>query len=170
MTSRPTLIQSWVAFTTHQTWDLNLALSQVTALYSKPGFWRYSDLVCITNQLACKLCNQITEDHPEYSLFGEMVKLNATSSRSSFDKVDGFVYTRNLCGNMSNFVCEFDLHMRSHTKWGKRVAIVAIGTPSDQEHLGYDRVGEKSFLVLEKELMKAEGISAVLAIFQKKSS
>jgi hypothetical protein len=137
-------------------------------LYSKPGFWRYSNQICITNQVACKLCNQIVKDHPEYSLFGEMVKLHASSSSwSSYDKVDVFVYACNLCGNKSNFICEFDLHMRSHTRWGKRVAIVAIGTPPDQEHLGYDRVSRRSFVVLEKELMKAGGISAVLSIFKK---
>jgi len=135
-------------------------------LYSKPGFPSYSFLACITNKLACKLCNQIQEDHPEYSLFGEMENVYA-SSKWSFEKVGGFVYTCNLCGNKSNFICEFDLHMRNHTKWGKRVAIVAIRTPLDQEHIGYERVKEESFLVLEQELMKAKGVSAVIAIFKK---
>ena len=135
-------------------------------LYSISGFPSYSFLVCITNQLPCKLCKQITEDYPEYSLFGEMEKLRA-SSRSSYANVDGFVYTCNLCGSKFNFVCEFDLHMRSHSKWGKRIAIVAIGTPFGQE-LGNERVTEENFLILEKEFMKAQGISAVLAIFMKK--
>ena len=97
-------------------------------------------------------------------MFGEMRKVRASSTES---KVDSFGYSCNLCGNEFKFVCEFDLHMRSHTKWGKRIAIIAIGTPFDQA-LDNGRVTEKNFLVLEKELMKAEGISAVIAIFKKK--
>ena len=89
------------------------------------------------------------------------------STSSSFRKVDVFVYTCNLCCNKFDFVCEFDLHMISHTKWGKSVAVIALGTSFNQEHLGNDRVIEENFLILQKELMKAEGISAVLAIFRK---
>jgi hypothetical protein len=41
-------------------------------LYSNPHFPRYSDLICFTNQRACKLCNKVNEDYPEYSFFGEL--------------------------------------------------------------------------------------------------
>ena len=136
-------------------------------LYSNPHFPRYSDLICITNQHACKLCNEVNEDYPEYSLFGEL-KSESCVSGTTVSRKDVFVYTCNLCGNKFDFVCEFDLHMRSHTKWGKSVAVIALGTSFDQEHLDNDRVTEENFLIIEKELMKAEGISAVLTIFKKK--
>ena len=51
---------------------------------------------------------------------------------------------------------------------GESVAVIALKTSFDQEQLGNARVTEENFLILEKELMKVEGISAVLAIFKKK--
>ena len=135
-------------------------------LYSIPHFQRDSDLLCFSNKRDCKLCINVHEDFPEYSLFGECE--SRLLSGYCVSRKDVFVYTCNLCGNKFDFVCEFDLHLRSHTKWGKRVAVIALETSFDEEQLGTDRVTEENFLILEKELMKAQGISAVLAIFNKK--
>ena len=103
-------------------------------LYSIPSFPRFSALNFVTNRRDCKLCTQLKHDYPEYEIFVE-------SENESMMREDGWGYERmkiskytcNLCGSKFSFVCEFDSHIRSHTKYGKNIAVLGlVGENLDQ--------------------------------------
>ena len=81
-----------------------------------------------------------------------------------FDPQEVYLYTCNLCDSKFHYVCEFDLHMRSHTKHGKNVVIFGLVYNSEESLISHKRVSDSIFSVIEKELMKVSGISAVLSI------
>ena len=117
----------------------------------------------------CKICNTVKETYPEYELFGDTKSdLRVLNYSGRCEKVEVYVYTCNLCGSTFDYVCEFDLHMRSHTKYGKNIAIIGIGSGYPFERLVCKRVSDCDFTTIEHELFKLEGISAVLTVFSSK--
>jgi hypothetical protein len=56
--------------------------------------------------------------------------------------------------------------MRAHTKYGQNIAIIALNSPmktSVSKEL-IDHVEKTYFASIEKEIMKASGVSSVLAV------
>ena len=76
-----------------------------------------------------------------------------------------FIYNCNLCDSKFNHLCEFDLHMRSHTKYGKNVVIFGLVSHPREEIISFRCVGDELFESIETGIMKVSGISAVLAVF-----
>ena len=114
------------------------------------------------NQKECKICHDIHSRYPEYELFIE----NENDKLPCDEKVKKQVYMCNFCQTRKIFVCQFDLHMRNHTKFGQNIAIVAL--KADIEEFPDPRhVSQTNFLLIEKELMKTNGVIAVLAVFGK---
>ena len=63
------------------------------------------------------------QDIYEYELFAETL---GTSVWNNYNKVNLLFYVCNLCSTKVNFICEFDNHLRSHTKFGHQVAVVGF--------------------------------------------
>ena len=115
------------------------------------------------HQKECKICHDIHRNYPEYEVFVEI----ENDSFSCDEKSKKKVFICNFCHARKSFVCQFDLHMRNHTKYGQNIAIVAlkaiIEEIPDPRH-----VTETNFLLIENELMKSNGVIAVLTVFGKK--
>ena len=135
-------------------------------LYSNHNFPRDASLTYPKNQKDCKICVNIKKDYPEYELFGELETQSVLREDFwSFEKQDVYVYICNLCDSKYNFICEFDLHMRSHTKYGKNVAIFGLVFTPQEHIIRHKRVGFNTFATIQNELMRISGISAVLSVF-----
>ena len=116
----------------------------------------------------CRICEDIKSKYPEYEIF--------TETREAILLFPGYptqtpiipqYYKCNLCKTVKDFVCQFDQHLRSHTKYGQLVAIVGMKVDIEESpYLGHVNVG--NFDLIEKEMMKTRGISAVLNIFWRK--
>ena len=132
----------------------------------------YSSTVkVVSNQLIvhdCRICTSIKKDYPEYEIFGE-TKVDYRFVDRSFTskKIEVYVYTCNLCGSCFDYVCEYDLHMRSHTKYGKNIAIIGIRSIYEVSKSVNSRLDGDEFESLEEELMKITGVSSVSALFSK---
>ena len=135
-------------------------------LYSNHNFPRYASLTYPQNQKECQICAHIKKDYPEYELFAQLEsKSILTEDGWRFEKQEIKMYTCNLCDSKYEFICEFDLHMRSHTKYGKNVAIFGlVFTPEDQI-VRHKRVSNELFSSIQDVLIKISGISAVLSVF-----
>ena len=122
----------------------------------------YSSVNSIDNKKDCRICEDAKSRYPEYELFSETLKtdLNTYREREVLFYICSFCYTR------FNFVCEFDQHMRSHTKYVQQVAIVGF-IAKINERVKRGHVKEETFSLLEKEFMKVEGVFAVLTILWK---
>ena len=102
----------------------------------------------------------IKSRYPEYEMFTETVN---TSVQYSCRKMDLLFYKCNLCSTKVEFVCEFDHHMRSHTKYGNKVAIVGfIAKIGELPRRGH--IKEENFAKLKTEFMKIEGVVSVLTV------
>ena len=124
----------------------------------------------VSNQLVihdCKICLTIKKDYPEYEIFGEKTSQFRTVEWLECRKIDIYLYTCNLCGSTFDHVCEFDLHLRAHTKYGKNVAIVNIGSSYQVNASIESRLEGEDFQILEAELLKIPGLSSVLSVFSK---
>ena len=126
----------------------------------------YAERNCITNKRNCRMCDDILKRYPEYELFSETVNTSELYRRCYFKQMDVLFYRCNLCNTRVNFVCEFDHHMRSHTKYGHKVAIVGF-IARIEEAIKRDHVKEEHFVKLEKEFMKLEGVASVLTVLWK---
>ena len=116
------------------------------------------------NLKECKICEDIKSRYPEYDLF-----LGTEKDLFPCAKRVEQLYICNLCCTSILFVCQFDLHMRNHTKFGQNVAILALNADTEEEIYRYTKhVNESSFLLIEAELMKTNGVIAVLTVFGKK--
>jgi hypothetical protein len=121
----------------------------------------------VSSNSKCRICEDIKVRYPEYDIFRESV----TESKKTF-----LMYVCNLCPAQYSFVCQFDQHMRSHTKYGKNIAILALKTPlnpfffqpTNHDTKLEDHIEEKHFASVEKEILKVNGVSAVLAVFNKR--
>ena len=103
-------------------------------LYSNPFFPRFQALDHQKNKKDCRICEVIKKNYPEYEIFSHLVKTSELREDMwIFEKQEVFIYTCNLCDSNFRYVCEFDLHMRSHTKHGKNVAIITIGKLSKKQ-------------------------------------
>jgi hypothetical protein len=119
------------------------------------------------NRQECKMCDEIKTSYPEYETFCEEITERRQVRNNCFEAVNVNVYTCNLCDTRTDFVCEFDHHMRCHSKYGPLIAIVALKTKVQEENKN-NHVKYEDFASFEKEFMKAEGVSAVLAVFSKR--
>ena len=63
------------------------------------------------------------------------------------------------------FVCQFDHHMRNHTKFGQQIAIIAMKAKVERESWGH--LDQFDYVNVETELMKIDGVAAVLTVFGK---
>ena len=115
----------------------------------------------------CKICITVKDQYPEYELFGDMHKEIRVNDNLRCEKVDVYIYTCNLCGSRFDYICDFDLHMKSHTKYGKNVAIIGITSSHQFDRFVKNRVSHDDFLLIEHQLMKMPGVSAILAVFSK---
>ena len=113
----------------------------------------------------CQICEKVKKDYPEYKLYLE--------ERAPRLKIPGLTaiipeyYSCNLCYTEKEFACQFDLHMRNHTKYGQSVAILGllvdvISTKPYMEH-----VSMEDFAMIEKVLIQTKGVAAVITVFQK---
>ena len=114
------------------------------------------------NQKDCRMCEDIIKDYPEYELFAE----TETKKVGYTQSVNVKYFKCNLCSTKRYFVCEFDHHLRSHTKYGRNIAIVGF-TGNIQEYIQRHHIEEKNYATFENEFMKIEGVVAVLAIVWK---
>ena len=57
--------------------------------------------------------------------------------------------------------------MRNHTSYGKNIAVISIVSSIESTTTSHKRVSEEVFVAIEAELMKVNGISAVLAVYGK---
>ena len=137
-------------------------------LYSNPWFPHHDALHYHKNRRDCKICRKLKEEYPEYEIFGQVeTQTNARENWGILEKQDIFMYTCNLCESNFQFTCEFDLHMRNHTKYGKNIAIVGLDSRLSVDTAPHNRVSDGNFAAVEAELMKISGVSAVLAVFGK---
>ena len=60
--------------------------------------------------------------------------------------------------------------MRAHTKYGQNIAIIALNSPMETNvsKQMLDQVEKTYFASIEKEIMKASGVSSVLAVYDKR--
>ena len=72
-------------------------------------------------------------------------------------------YKCNLCQTEKYFVCEFDHHMRNHTKYGNLVAIVDFKSIV-QEVRKTGHLNCENSTMIEQEFLKIDQVIAVLAI------
>jgi hypothetical protein len=116
----------------------------------------------------CRICADVKIKYPEYEVFHK--------SRTELG-IDFEIYICNICTSdtcsycvRKYFLCEFDHHMRGHTKYGQNIAIVAINSPMQTcvREKVLDHVEKTYFASIEKEIMKASGVSAVLAVYDKR--
>ena len=116
------------------------------------------------NQKDCRICKDTKNKYPEYELF-----LGTEKDIYSWCKSDEQFYICNLCPTSKIFVCQFDLHMRSHTKYGQNIAVLALKADIDFDMINSRRghVNESDFFVIESELMEIEGLIAVLTVLEK---
>ena len=113
----------------------------------------------------CRICEDIKSKYPEYEIFTE--KREEIFKFPGYQKETPHYYKCNLCKTEKDFVCQFDQHLRSHTKYGQLVAIVGMKVDiEDSAYLGH--VNVENFDLIENEMMKTSGISAVLTIFGRK--
>ena len=126
----------------------------------------YSAINSIANKKDCRMCEDIKRRYPEYEIFVETVNTSVQYSCSNFRQMDVSSYTCNLCYTKVEFVCEFDHHLRSHTKYGNKVAIVGFIAKID-EAPRRGHIKKENFLKLEKEFMKIEGVVSVLTVLWK---
>ena len=97
-------------------------------LYSNPFFPRFQATNHHKNQKDCKICCIIKKNYPEYEILCHLEKKSELREDMwIYEDQEMQIYSCNLCDSNFKHVCEFDLHMRSHTKHGKNVAIIAIG-------------------------------------------
>ena len=112
----------------------------------------------------CRICIDVKTKYPEYEVFHKCV----SSLGVNFE-----MYICNICTSycvQKYFLCEFDHHMRAHTKYGQNIAIIALNSPmktSVSKEL-IDHVEKTYFASIEKEIMKASGVSSVLAVYDKR--
>ena len=100
-------------------------------LYSNHLFPEYQAMNHSKNKQDCKICTIIKNEYPEYEILGELeTHSRATENGWRYEQQDIFLYTCNLCDSKFEQVCEFDLHMRNHTKNGKNVAVIGLGISS----------------------------------------
>ena len=114
------------------------------------------------NLKQCRICEDIKSEYPEYKLFHGKDPFRSSQNCEQ-------IYICNLCSTTKVFVCQFDLHMRNHTKYGQNIAILGLKAdmevrPSLSRHV---IANEDNFLAIESELMKISGVMAVLSVFQK---
>ena len=131
----------------------------------------------------CSICETLKQTYPEYELYIGKKEDRLMSPRSALFKPEtredrlkypGSVvftpefYSCNLCNTKVDFLCQFDLHLRNHTKYGQSVAILGLNVDiaeASNPYLGH--VNMENFMYIEEELMKTNGCSAVLTIFGK---
>ena len=126
----------------------------------------------VSNQLIvhdCRICSSVKEAYPEYEIFGDISSQYRIIDNSlRCRKIYVYMYTCNLCGSRFDHVCEFDLHMRSHTKYGKSIAIVGIDSEYEVGSLLNSRLDGEEFELLSDELIKIPAVSSILSVFNKK--
>ena len=75
----------------------------------------------------CIICTDLKKTYPEYEVFGSLrSETTMLEDGSRFEKRNLYKYDCNLCGSSFDYVCEFDFHMRNHTKYGKNIAIIGM--------------------------------------------
>ena len=112
----------------------------------------------------CRICEDVKTKYPEYEIFTETRKpILLFPGYPTQTPITPRYYKCNLCKTEKDFVCQFDQHLRSHTKYGQLVAIV--GMKVDIQDTDFGHVNVENFDLIENEIMKATGISAVLTIF-----
>ena len=110
----------------------------------------------------CKICKELWEKFPEYELFLEPRKKYSDGKSYETD-----FYVCNLCKTIKEYVCQFDLHLRNHTKFGQQVAIISLKVEIEKERLVInDDVSDSVFCLIENEIVKATGVVAVLSVFR----
>ena len=135
-------------------------------LYSNHFFPQYQAINNPKNKKDCQICSSIKQDYPEYQILGDFETKNIMREEGLiYEQQEVFIYNCNLCDSKFNHLCEFDLHMRSHTKYGKNVVIFGLVSHPREEIISFRRVGDELFASIETEIMKVSGISAVLAVF-----
>ena len=83
------------------------------------------------------------------------------------EDVEVSYYKFNLCDTEKDFVCQFDLHMRNHTKYGQSIMILGIQCACGNHEGSFGYVKEVLYRQIESELMKTMGVCAVLSVFGK---
>ena len=121
---------------------------------------------CIINKKDCRMCTVIKMNYPEYDLFCDTETESILCSFIDFQRLEVQKYKCNLCSTKMNFVCEFDHHMRNHSKYGNQIAIIGFKS-TIHEKLKRGHLEIKNAALIENEFMKVGGVVAVLAIFWK---
>lgn len=118
------------------------------------------------NVTDCQICLEIKKEYPEYDIFlktkKEMLKYPGCI------KFTPEFYSCNLCKTEKDFVCQFDLHLRNHTKYGQSIAILGLNVEIDEAsdpYLGH--VNIENFMMIEDVIMETKGVAAVLTVFAK---
>ena len=126
-----------------------------------PLYSTYDDLYSRSIKNECRICKQIKKEYPEYELF-----LGTEKDLFSYykEKEREQMYICNLCLTSKKFVCQFDQHMRNHTKYGQRVTIITLKAEVERE-LTWGHLDEINFSRIEDELMETKGLEAVLTVF-----
>ena len=136
-------------------------------LYSIGSFPRYSAVNSHKHKIDCKICLLVKAEYPEYEIFCEKkIQTRVMEDGYRYDKVELSIYSCNLCGSAFDFACEFDQHMRCHTRYGKNIAIIGLKSPQPLDRWENDRVDEEIFSIIEDQLFKVSEISAVLVVFR----
>ena len=137
-------------------------------LYSNPWFPRHKALIYYKNRNDCRICSSLKVEYPEYEVFIHVKTESIEREDWDFRETkDIQFYKCNLCQSQFQYVCEFDLHMRNHTSYGKNIAVISIVSSIESTTTSHKRVSEEVFVAIEAELMKVNGISAVLAVYGK---
>ena len=148
------------------TGNLLAFLRDYCPLYSNPWFPKYQALTYYKNQKDCKICSTLKVEYPEYEIFSEIKSESVEHENWGIWEMQEIQsYNCNLCESKFYFLCEFDLHMRNHTKYGKNIAIIGIVSCLEAGTAHHNRVNEDVFVAIEEELMKVNGISAVLEVY-----
>ena len=124
----------------------------------------------VTEVKECTICKDVIERHPEYKISLKAEKKRILVNNDCYESVDVMIYNCNLCVARRTFVCEFDLHMKSHTMDGPLVAIIAMNTTRNVKFVSPSpgHVEADDFRVFEKEFMELKCVTAVLAVFNGK--
>ena len=127
-------------------------------LYSTCGDFRLRH--SRSTEKECRICKEIKSEYPEYELY-------LGTEKDLFpwlkEKERQQLYICNLCQTSKKFICQFDQHMRNHTKYGQHVVIIALKAEVEREF--WSHLDEINFSIVEGELMKTKGLSAVLTVF-----
>ena len=126
----------------------------------------FADWDSLLNKKECRMCCDIKSRYPEYELFRETIVESVRIYGLEYKRMEVQNYKCNLCRTKKKFLCEFDHHMRSHTRYGHQVAIVGFMSSID-ENIKRNHIQENHFAIIEREMMQVEGVVAILAVFYK---